>query len=63
MLTNLESASQQDNSDSDNSRGLVRVLTPEQVEFAVVVGRAISESWRAEQGATVTSLDTKATHQ
>ena len=59
MLENLGSASQPDNSDSENSRVLERALTPEQLNFAVVVGRAIAESWRAEQRATASSPDTK----
>jgi hypothetical protein len=63
MLKSLESASQSNSSDSDNSRVVKGALTPEQLNFALVVGRAIVERRRAEKHTADDSPDTGESHQ
>jgi hypothetical protein len=63
MLKSLESASQSNSSDSDNSRVVKGALTPEQLNFAVVVGRAIVERRRAEKHTVAGSPDSGETPQ
>jgi len=58
-MKNLEPPSQPANLDSNDLRVLEGVLTPQQLNFAVVVGHAIAQGWRAEHRVRAGSPDTK----